>query len=64
MAKGSRSDAQLFISKSYGRAFGVNGAFDGTNPPIPDWAIYWSVSFSLLSLIVGLTVSRRQNQRW
>ena len=27
----------------------MRAAFDGTNPPIPDWAIYWSVSFSLIS---------------
>ena len=65
MAKGSREEMlnYLFLNPMVVPLELMRAAFDGTNPPIPDWAIYWSVSFSFLSLVVGLTVFKKTESK-
>ena len=65
MAKGSREEMlnYLFLNPMVVPLELMRAAFDGTNPPIPDWAIYWSVSFSLLSLVVGLTFFKKTESK-
>ena len=41
----------------------MRAAFDGTTPPIPNWAIYWSMAFSVLVLLMGLTVFKKYESK-
>ncbi|MDE0953954.1 MAG: ABC transporter permease [Candidatus Poseidoniales archaeon] len=38
-------------------------AFDGTSLVIPNWAIIWSVLFSILSVYIGLTVFKKTESK-